>query len=254
MNNDFMNEGNGGLGSLIKQSIPKAMPTILAVVIGGLFYLVGQLAVAWYPAQPLQEINMNGTGTVKLAPTVARFTATVETTSPSSTSEAAQTFVQTQFDRITNTLETLGLSENDLRTTDFSVTTDYAYGPTGGSTFRGYSGRGSLEVSLNDPSRLQEVVTAVGKAGGQVSGVTFDLEDQDNARREAFKKAVDNARISAEETAQSLGRRLGKVTRIGTPIIADQPYYDSGGFAGALSLPGGTQEIKVSAEVTYQLK
>ena len=61
------------------------LPAIIAVTIGGLFFIAGQNMQTIITAKPDREITMSGTGTVKIEPTIARFTISVETIKPHQT-------------------------------------------------------------------------------------------------------------------------------------------------------------------------
>lgn len=234
------------------------------VVIGGIFYLVGQyLASAPQRTEQEQkaerEITVRGTGEARAVADVAEISLGV-TTGRMPTAEAAVEALTDKFSQVAAALKELGIEDKDIKTTNLSTQPVYNY-RDGRQAIEGYESTENVTVTIRQPDRIGEIVTRVTAEGvNQTGNVTFKIDDPANLESEARKEAIDDARKNAEELAAALGVKLGKVKGFevledgGMPIPfrAEMMAVDDGG--GALPVPAGEEKITANVQVTYELE
>lgn len=240
---------------------------IVAVVVGGLFYLVGQY-IASQPQRAEQEvaagreITVEGEALKHVRPDVARLTLGV-TTGPQSTAEAALKVLTDRFDAVVARVESLGVEEDDITTTNLSLTPVYDFS-AGRQQLRGFEATESITVKIRDLARVGEVLTQAAAEGvNQAGGIQFEVDDPTQLTNETEALAIEDAQDKATTLARALGVRLGRVKafRVGEagvptppPLYARSSELSADAGGGDLPVPSGTQELKVTVSVTYELK
>jgi hypothetical protein len=111
-------------------------------------------------------------------------------------------------------LRAMSLGGDAIRTTSVDLRPEFDYA-NGRQTLRGYVARNSIEVRVDDISRVGEVISAsVGSGATSVGGLRFDIKERDDAEREALRLAVQDARARAEAAAGGAGMRIDRIVRI----------------------------------------
>lgn len=159
-----------------------------------------------------------------------------------------------------------GIEAKDIQTTGYNLSPDYKYDPQTERNFiTGYTLTQTVSVKIRDLAKVAKIIGGLTPLGvNQIGGVSFSIDDPEQylaqARAEAFKRA----RAKAEDMARQNGVKLGKIINFGEyggpPPI---PYYrdftaskflGAGGEVAAPLIEPGTQEIRVTASVTYELE
>lgn len=131
--------------------------------------------------------------------------------------------------------------------------------PTG-RTLRGFEANEMVTVTIRDLERVGEVLTQATAAGAnQAGGVSFEVDDPTALQEQAQTKAIQDAREKAERLAKTLGVRLGSVKSFkaeGTP--SEPPVFARAeaamGGDTKLPVPTGTQELRSTVTITYELR
>ena len=111
-------------------------------------------------------------------------------------------------------LKGMNLGEDAIRTTSFELHPEFDY-TDGRQRLRGYVARNSIEVRVDDVTRVGEVLTAaVGSGATTVGGLRFDIKDRSGAEREALRLAVQNARARADAIAAGADVKIDRIIRI----------------------------------------
>jgi uncharacterized protein YggE len=157
------------------------------------------------------EVVTTATGQVRVVPSRAVLTVTVETTASSATSAAAE-----NARRVAATLQSLrqaGVNDAAMTNGAYSVTQEFENGDR--RKFRGFVARNSIRVETAAAFDVGKLIDAA-LAGGAtlVSPIQFLGEDMPGARREALKKAVDEARRDAAALAEAAGGSLGRLLSV----------------------------------------
>ena len=160
------------------------------------------------------EINVTGTGIVMADPDTAKINLSVETTGK--TSEAAQKENNQIIQKITNAMQDMGVTKENIVTTYTSVYPQYNYNDeTGQRIVLGYRSYTDLQVTTKDIDNTGKYIDAALKAGATgTNGVDFSIADQSLFYGQALQTAVKNAEKSAQSIAQAYGKQLGAVTSV----------------------------------------
>lgn len=231
--------------------------TSVVVIILGLFLAVEAiksfreytLLGAQIPA--MHTITVSGEGEAVAKPDRARFTFSI--IEEADTVEVAQEQATEREARALEVLENVGVDADDIRTLNYSLNPRYEFQRTstlvsGTRALVGYEVRQTVEVKIEDIGNSGTVIGNLGEVGVQnISGLTFEVEDEDDIRAEAREKAIDDAREKAEVLADQLGVSLKRVVSFG----------EGGGYmpyrAEAMSLGGGLGSASVDAVATPQV-
>jgi uncharacterized protein YggE len=152
--------------------------------------------------------------------------------------------------------------DDAVRTTGYDLQQEFDFA-NGKRVSRGYVARNSIEVRVDDVSRVGELLeTVVGQGATSVSGLRFDLKDHARLERDAVRQAVVNARLKAEAAAAGAGRTLDRLVRIDEaggptppvpmPFVRTALAAEAGG--GAPPVSAGQIEVRAQVTVTFSLK
>jgi uncharacterized protein YggE len=202
------------------------------------------------PAEP--TVAVSGEGVVKAPPDQAFVTIGAETRSKvpkeaQSANAAAMTAVQQK-------IIAAGIPKDAIRTLayDLQLESDWV---NGRQVPRGYVARNSIEIRLDDITRVGEVIDlAVSGGATAVHSVRFDLKQREALEREALKRASADARARAEAAAAGAGRTIDRVIRIEEPMGRPMPpqpmmMMRESASAAAPQTPVAPGEIEIRATV-----
>ena len=163
--------------------------------------------------------SSSGTGEVTEIPDQA--TINVGVTKSAATVQDAQKQTNTVANKLIEDLKKLGIKDNDIKTTDYSVNPS-SPGGVGMMMFarggqNGYEVTQNLEVKVKPTDLANKVIDTATKDGANlVGGVNFTFSDdvQKNLEQRATQMAVGDAKQKAQTLANSAGVRLGKIVNI----------------------------------------
>ena len=186
------------------------------LVIASLLMSVTSSASAQATAAPAEPVVVvSGEGLIKATPDQAWATFAVE--SRSKNPKEAQTQNAKAMTSVQERLIAAGIPKDAVRTLsyDLHLETDWV---SGRQVPRGYLARNTIEVRLDDITRVGEVIDiAITNGANSVHGVRFDLKQRESLEREALKRAIVDARARAEAAAAGAGATIGRVLRIEEP-------------------------------------
>lgn len=215
-------------------------------------------------------IVVTGDGEAFATPNIAEFNFTVSV--DGKTVGDAQDAVTSKIDSITAALNGLGISEKDIRTTDYSVYPKYtyqtvvcpagAYCPPGRAIPDGYTVSHSIDVKVRKISDAGQALSVVGGKGAtNVSSLNFTVDNPDSIMDDARNQAVDKAHTKAEALAKSLGVRLGRVVSFNDNTATPFPIYGLGAGVSATdmksvapTIPTGQNKITSNVTITYEIR
>ncbi len=235
---------------------------IIAVIIGGSFYLAGKNMEKQpqVPAAPLGSITVTGEGKVSVVPDIAEASFGLDTGAQPTAAGAMKKLSDT-MNKIYDALQAAGIDKKDISTENFSLNPSYDWN-NGTQILRGYQATESLRVKVRKMDTVSDVVGAATTAGANQAGsVSFTVDNPDATQADARAKAIDQAKAKAQVLAQQLGVTLGSV----------QAFNEGGGYqppvmmdrmaiagmtpeAKSIPLPAGQQDVTVDVSITYQLK
>jgi uncharacterized protein len=176
---------------------------------------VPSICAAQAPTQSDPVVVVSGEGLVKAPPDQAWVTLAAE--SRSRNPKEAQAQNAKAMSGVQEKLTAAGISKDAIRTVsyDLQLESDWV---NGRQVPRGYVARNTIEVRLDDITRLGEVIDiSVTSGATSVHGIRFDLKQRDALEREALKRATADARARAEAAAAGVGASIGRVTRVEEP-------------------------------------
>lgn len=175
-----------------------------------------------------RTIRVMGTGEIQVQPDQAHVDLGVQTFA--STAQAAAEENARILERVIDALVAAGVPRDNIETRNYSVYPEYERPDPremGGQEprIRGYRVNNTVSVMTDDLDRVGVLIdTALEAGANQVNSVRFSLEDADAAQAEATRRAVEQARQSAETIAAALGVRLGPVVDASTTADPVRPF------------------------------
>jgi uncharacterized protein len=167
-------------------------------------------------------LSVSASGQAESRPDRAQFQAGVETIA--ATARAASTANADKIDEIVGALRQLGVEERDIQTRAVSIQR-ITYGDRRGQ----FQAANVVEVTLRDPARAADAVTAVSEAGANIlSGPNLTMTDPEATANLAYADAYKAARARAAAYAKAAGMEVARVLYI----------RDAGGTQGQSWLRG----------------
>jgi uncharacterized protein YggE len=206
-------------------------------------------------------LTVSGHGEVRVAPDRAllRLGAVAQAPSASLAQNQANQIVQNIIKGITS----LGVAGRDIATGTLSLSPLYDDQPpeprqrTAQPSIRGYRATNIIGIQIEDLTTIGPLIDVGLDAGAnRVAGISFDLRDDGDARRQALRQAA----AEADEKAGAIARAMGveimgiqDITERGVNLI--RPQADAGAVfsAGRTQTPvqAGQVRVEASLEVSY---
>lgn len=262
----------------LKLYIMKGMAKTFSHAAKGLFFLVFAGFLVWFTTQPsvwkdfnlqvteqpfARMITVNGEGELTVKPDIAIVNLSV--VERGQTVGAATQAGNQKMNQVVSFLKGLGVSEDDLKTTNYWLNPDYRYPKEGGEPqIVGYTLNQNVRVKVRDLTKVEEVIDGAVKAGvNQTGQLSFEIDDDSEARAEAREEAFADAREKAEAMASAAGVRLGRVVSFSEsggyyePPIAYGRAMDMAVAESAMVAPAieaGSEDVTVNVSVTYEIE
>lgn len=232
--------------------------TALSTILVFLALAAPAAASAQEPALTSPSVTTEGRASMKVEPDRAHITVTAETRAPKTVDAQKQNAVA--IDAVRASLRRIGLPDDAVKTGSYSVEPQMQYSD-GKSKVIGAIARHSLDVRIDDLSKLGAVIDAAGAAGGtSVSDVRYDVKDRAGIETRLLTEAVRDGMTRATAMAAGAGKDVLSVWRIDEQrnSVGPQPMYRMA--AGAAEMAPQTQispneiEIQVRVMLTVLLK
>ena len=205
-----------------------------------------------------RSMQINGIGRVTLVPDMATINIGVRTEAEQVSDALDENTAQANA--ISKSLQSLGVAEDDIQTSNFNVYPSERYDPmTGQVEGRYFVVENTVTVTVRDLASLGEVLSTVVKAGANtIYGISFNVDEREAAIAEARQLAIEDAMAKAAAIAGEAGVQLGDLLNISVYQSSSQfPYYAGKGSAypeEAVPVAAGTLTITMEADLTYEIK
>jgi uncharacterized protein YggE len=217
------------------------------------------------PSNPQQNtISVVGNTQFKVAPDEATVMLRVETNG--TTAKEAQDKNSEAMSAIQAALKSAGVAKNDMETTGYNL---YPYTYWDYKQNRqidaGYKVSHTLKVKTTELERVGEFIQLGVDAGATgVDSISFELSDAQtkDAKNEALRQAVQDARSKAEALAAGIEMRLGKVVSVSINEYNVYPMYRGGmetmaaksdmGAPAPQILPGDV-DVSANVQVVFEI-
>ena len=192
------------------------------VVVLPLSSAIGQ-GVPTAPAEPVPQISVSARSEVRITPDRATLSVTVETRRPLA-AQASQENARIQR-AVFDTLKTLGISGDQVSTTDYSVMPEQRYDQQRQrSEVVGYIVRNTIRIRVLRLEQLGSIIDAsLAKGSNVVSSLDLFAANTDQARRQALAEAVEKARADADIIAKAAGGTLAGLLEIVSEEYGSSP-------------------------------
>lgn len=240
-------------------SFAKYLLIILSVWVG--VYAYGKfgpgLPISSVVSQKTDLFTVTGEGKVTVTPDVAILNLGMST--KKNTVKAAQAEANTVINNLTKAIKELGVKDEDIKTTNYSVYPDYDYS-SGTNRIIGYNVNISLSVIVKNIDSVNDILdkaTALG--ANSVGGIQFTVAEDKlkELNKEARLKAIKEAKEKAEELAKLSGMTLGKIVNIqeGNNRTYPQPMMlKAGGGESSADIQPGSTDVTSSITLFYETR
>lgn len=203
------------------------------------------------------EITVVGEGRIKVKPEIVKIEGII--IAQDKNLIKAQDENQKTTQSVFNYLESLGLSEQNFKTSFYNIEPVYSYQEGRGSKIDAFRIRHGLLIELSDLSLVNQILDKLVDLGvNQISQLSFDVKDKEIYKAKVRKEAIQQAEAKIKTIAQDLDLKVKKIVQyseIEEPRIPPLSLYSLGESAslGPVVQPGLT-EVKLQVSVTYELK
>ena len=145
----------------------------------------------------------------------------------------------------------------DIKTISYSVSPNYRYPKEGGEpTITGYTATNIVRVTLDDLTRVGNVIDTATQAGAnRVQNLQFTLKDEQNVQAQALREAAVKAKRKAETLASALNLKVVRVLSVVESSPTVIPVRDVAyARTEAASTPIEPGTIEVRATVTFTVE
>jgi len=204
------------------------------------------------------QIIVTGEGIIKATPDQAWISIGAE--SRSKTSKDAQQRNAEAMTAVLQKVATFGIPKDAIKTTavDLQMEFDFANGK---QTPRGYVARNTVEVRVDDLSKLGDVLDAVVNSGATtIHGLRFDVKQREQVESAALQAAVKNAMAKTQAIALGANRSVDRILKIeevssgGEPVPMMRQYSMAAKADASTPVAAGEIEIRAQVRVTIAIK
>jgi len=182
-------------------------------------------------ASDRNTLAVTGQSQVALTPDIAYVSVGVRTEGPDVGSAVSRN--ANVVDDIIAVMEGIGISPEDMRTSNFSVYSSDQYNNTGERIGLNYFVDNTIYLTVRDLTSLGDLLDdAVSAGANSIWGVQFDVSDRSTATAEARDLAVADAKAQAEALAEIAGLSLGDLVSISFSQAGPGGYPLYGGIGG----------------------
>jgi uncharacterized protein YggE len=239
---------------------------VAALVLGLMVAVLGQKSATPAQAQTTPAagpsgysgITVQGTGVVILTPDVVRLNVGVQLKAPT-VADAQKQSADTSA-RITAALKAAGIKDTDIKTVNYSINPDYTYEPNQPPKLNGYQIVNTLQVTIRDVSKTGSTIDAASAAGAnQIDGISFTVENNTEALKQARAAAVADAKAKADQLAAAGQVQVGSVINIvevaqnadPVPMALSARAADSAAGVANTQIESGQLRVVVNVQVTF---
>lgn len=267
----FEQQGQQGQAGRIIQSF---RPWILLVTsLLAIFLVAKTVSEFQYPAgnkSPQPTITVQGKGEIYVKPDIA--TVSFGVTSESLDVAKAQTESAEKINAIMAALKKEGVADKDIKTTNYNIypryeypakVTTYGYIQEGKRTLAGYVVTQNVVIKIRELAKAGTIITTLGSLGAtDVSGLSFEVDNDDAVKAQARAEAIAEAKAKAETMADALGVKLVRIVGFGEdyyyPVMYRAATLDTAnGMGGAGAVPEiatGENVVTSNVSVTYEIR
>ena len=204
---------------------------------------------------PQPTVNVTGEGIVLVVPDEVTINVRVENTGKNSKE------LKSINDRVVNDVlamvKRMGIADKDVQTEYVRLSKNYEYNT---KTYN-YAANQSVSIRVRDLKMYESLMNSLMDSGiNRIDGISFSSSNKAALESQARKKAIENAKMKAEEYSGVLNQSIGKAISISEYRTDNnpQPVYrtmamQSDTSGGQQTLAPGEMEIRVNVNVSFLL-
>jgi len=204
---------------------------------------------------PPPTIDVTGEGIVRVVPDEVTINIRVENTGENTKILKEQN--DATISEVLKFLKKMDIADKDVRTEYMNLNKNYDHN----SKTYTFAANQSLSVKLRDLKKYEAVMKGLIDTGiNRIDGVSFSSSKEASLKSEARKKAVENAKMKAQEYVSVLNQTVGKAVSISefSNSGGPQPMYkmammDSSSGGGDQTIALGEMEIQTTVNVSFLL-
>jgi len=206
------------------------------------------------PVAEPPQIIVTGEGVVKATPDQAWVQIGAE--SRSKVSKEAQQRNAEVMTAVQQKISSFGIPKDAMKTVVLDLQPEFDYA-NGKQTLRGYVARNTVEVRVDELSKVGDVLdAAVASGAATIHGLRFDVKARREAEQAALQAAVKDALAKAQAVATGAQRAIDRILRI-EEVSAGGPVPMMKQFSMAAradaSTPVAPGELEIRAQVRLSL-
>ena len=158
--------------------------------------------------------------------------------------------------RVTNSLVSLGVQRENIKTKSYTVEPHYDYSD-GKQEFKGYQVTNTITVKIIPVTQTATVIdTAVQNGVNHVSAIQFSVDDSDIYNHQALSRALDNAVAKAQTIATTMQLQVNPIPLKIVEEFSDvvKPFQTYTAMALKNTTPIEPGLLTINARVTVQLE
>lgn len=205
---------------------------------------------------PPPTIDVTGEGIVRTVPDEVSINIRVENTGENTKILKEQN--DATINEVLKFLKKTGIDDKDVRTEYMNLSKNYDYN----SKTYTFAANQSLSVKLRDLKKYEPVMKGLLDTGiNRIDGVSFSSSNKEALESQARKKAVENAKMKAEEYASVLSQTVGKAVSISEfrnsigpqPMMYKSAMMSDESSGSQQTISPGEMEIRTTVNVSFLL-
>lgn len=197
------------------------------------------------------SVSTEGRASLKVAPDLAWLTVTAEARAQRTADAQKQS--ATAIDAVKTSLAKAGVSGDAVKTRNYSVEPEMQY-TDGKAKVIGYIARQSLDVRVDDLSKLGAVIDAAGGSGAtSISDIRYDVKDRAAIEVRLLGEAVKDGMTRAAAMAAGAGKEVLSIWRIDEQRFSSnqpQPMFRMAAGAADASTQIAPNDLEIQARVS----
>jgi uncharacterized protein len=203
------------------------------------------------------QIIVTGDGVVKATPDQAWVQIGAE--SRSKISKEAQQRNAEVMTAVQQKMSSFGIPKDAIKTVAVDLQPEFDYA-NGKQSLRGYVARNTVEVRVDDLTKLGDVLdVAVASGAATIHGLRFDVKARSEAEQAALQAAVKNAVAKAQAVATGSQRTVDRILKIeelsgGAPVPMMKQFSMAARADVSTPVAPGELEIRVQVRLSVAIK
>lgn len=241
---------------MIRSTLTPAALMLAAIPLGAVPAVAAEVSIN--ASSPVVELSIYEQ--VEVEPDIVHVGSGVETDAPTAVEALRRNSAEMQ--RVIDVLKRLGIEARDIQTSSISLNAQYDYNrATQQQVFRAYRASNQVRVKLREIERAGEVLDALVSAGAtNISGPSFSVEDDTQAKSEARKRALERGKAQAEEYAAFAGYSGVRLLQVGEsirgssgPVVPEAMMVRAQADIASAPIEPGLVSTGVSLQLTFEM-